>query len=133
MILKKKKRVKTHKTGHSRSGQIMLLSVMIIGGVMLSAAAVGSLLVRHQLRQVNDSIDSAKAFFAADTGIEVSSFCYFKGCGHGYGPDNPPPVVFQDGSVSFEVSSILGPGSLTITSRGFAGKTVRALEAVFTN
>lgn len=108
----------------------MLLSIMILGGVMLSASMIAGLLLRHQIRQVNDAVSSAKAVFAADTGIELVSWCYFTGA---CDPEDPPTITFEDSLTSFSISSALDQdtGTLTINAQGFSGKTLRILEAVF--
>ena len=130
------------------SGQVMLLSIMILGGVMLSASVIAGVLLWYQVRQVNDAVSSAKAIFAADAGIEFISRCFTKGCDEI--PDleeNPPPhscpdsplflissgenaVSFEGDDVCFEIESSSDEG-LTIHSRGYSGKTVRILEAQF--
>ena len=102
---------------------------------MIGAAAIGSLLLIFQIRTVNDAVNSSKAIFAADTGIELVTWCAFKGCdidpGKDYGADKPPPLVFEDSSVSFKTSYETSPSAQTIGSRGFSGNAVRILESVF--
>ena len=128
------------------SGQIMLLSIMILAGVMLSASLIAGLLVRHQIRQVNDAVSSAKAIFAADTGIEFISWCIFEGCSeipdpftsippHDCAPGGDPSLItvsFDDTSTCFElVPADVTSNTLTLNARGFSGRTLRILEAVF--
>ncbi|MCP6720210.1 MAG: hypothetical protein KJI72_02735 [Patescibacteria group bacterium] len=116
------------------SGQVMLISVIMLGGILLSAAAIAGLLTIYQIRAANDVVNSAKAIFAADTGIEVVSWCFFKGCSPNEA-QNPPAIPFDDASVSFEVNSSIDPVNfeLNIVSRGLAanGKAIRILEAIF--
>lgn len=116
----------------NKEGQVMLISVIMLGGILLSAAAIAGLLTVYQIRAANDVVNSAKAVFAADSGIEVVSWCFFKGCP----PDNaqnPPVILFDDAAVAFEVTSNLIADELTITSRGLAagGKVIRILETIF--
>lgn len=113
-----------------RGGQIMLLSIMILGGVMLSASMIAGLLLRHQIRQVNDAVSSAKAVFAADTGIELVSWCWFTMLCN---PQDPPSITFEDNSTYFTIESEMDSdtNTLTINAQGFSGKTLRILEAVF--
>jgi hypothetical protein len=54
----------------SNQGQIMLLTVLILGGVIISAASLLGFLVIYKIRQITDLGNSAKAVFAADAGIE---------------------------------------------------------------
>ncbi len=115
-----------------RSGQVMILSVMILGGVLLSAGAIAGLLTVYQIRASNDAVSSAKAVFAADTGIEVASWCLFKDCSP-YSSSDLPPVDFDDSGVSFEANSEITETDVTIISKGFAAdnQIVRILEVVF--
>jgi hypothetical protein len=115
-----------------QNGQVMILSVVILGGILLSAAAIAGLLMVYQIRASNDAVNSAKAIFAADAGIEVVSWCFFKGCPP-YDAQNPPPIDFDDGGVSFEVDSTITATDITIVSKGLAagGKVIRILETVF--
>lgn len=124
-------------TNKLESGQAMLLSVVILGGALLSAASVAGLLLIYQIRNANDAVSSAKALFAADTGIEQLSLCYFKGClPYSTDPGNLPPVViFSDGSVTYNVISASTPTTINITSKGYAAnrKVIRILETIFEN
>lgn len=51
-------------------GQLMITTVLILGGVVISAASLLGFLIVHKLRQVTDITDSAKAVFASDAGRE---------------------------------------------------------------
>jgi len=110
----------------------MILSVIILGGVLLSAGAIAGLLTVYQIRSSNDAVNSAKAVFAADAGIETMSWCLFKDCSP-YSSESLPPVSFEDSGVSFEVVSQITPNDITITSQGLAagGGVVRILENSF--
>ncbi len=74
------------------SGQVMILTVLALGGTILGAATVASLLVVYQIRQSTDSANSAKAVFAADSGIEWALYNSFKNTGN---PMTPPPFTEQ--------------------------------------
>lgn len=97
---------------------------------MIGAAAIGSLLLIYQIRTVNDAVNSAKAIFAADTGIELVTWCAFKGCNPN-DADDPPSLVFEDNSVSFKTSYKATGSTQTIGSQGFSGNAVRILKSVF--
>ena len=60
----------------SSTGQVMVLSVVMLGGVLMSASAIAGLLMVYQIRQANDAVNSAKAIFAADTGIEWGIYMF---------------------------------------------------------
>ncbi len=110
----------------------MILSVVILGGVLLSTGAIAGLLTVYQIRASNDAVNSAKAVFAADAGIEAASWCLFKDCSP-YSSSDLPPVDFDDSGVSFEASSEITETDVTITSKGFAadGQIIRILETIF--
>jgi hypothetical protein len=63
---------------HMQAGQVMMLTVIAIGGTLLGATTVAGLLVIYQLRQSSDAANSAKAIFAADAGIEWGLYRFFK-------------------------------------------------------
>jgi hypothetical protein len=115
-----------------KEGQVMILSVIILGGVLLSAGAIAGLLTVYQIRSSNDAVNSAKAVFAADAGVEIASWCLFKDCSP-YDSDNLPPVDFTDVGVYFEATSTVTASEISIVSRGFAadGRVVRILENSF--
>jgi hypothetical protein len=53
-----------------RSGQVMVLTVLTLGGALLGATTIAGLLMLYQIRQGADVAQSARAVFAADSGIE---------------------------------------------------------------
>ena len=61
-----------------RSGQVMIMTTLAIGGTILGAATIAGLLVVYQIRATTDLADSAKAIFAADAGIEWQLYNYFR-------------------------------------------------------
>jgi len=58
----------------------MLLMVIILSAVFLGSAVTAGLLMVYQLSQVSRAVDSARAIFAADTGLERGLFRVFR-CG----------------------------------------------------
>jgi hypothetical protein len=91
-----------------RSGQAMLIAVLSLGGAILGATTVAGLLTLYQIRATTDSANSAKAIFAADSGVEWALFNYY--CG-------------SDGRCSPPVSTGVGEYPKTAFSNG-AGVTV---------
>lgn len=100
----------------------MILSVMMLGGVLISIGVIAGVLVTYQIRQANDVEDSAKAFFAADTGIEWQTYDI-------YVASVPPPELAN--GASFIASSSLSNGNVVIRVQGFSGDAVRALDSGF--
>lgn len=68
------------KNGSTRlvRGQVMLMTVLIISGTILGATTIAGLITLNQIRQSANVSDSAKAIYAADTGIEYELFRIFK-------------------------------------------------------
>ena len=78
-----KTRIMKHNIGY-RNSQVMLLTVLVLGGTILGATTIGGLLVLFQLRQTADLANSTKAAFAADTGIEWGLYEFFKNPSPGF-------------------------------------------------
>ncbi len=119
-----------------RNGQVMILSVMMLGGILLSGAAIAGLLMLYQIKASNDVVASAKAVFAADTGLEAASWCAFGSNGYCSADsleDGIPFVNFDDLTVSSTVSYNAPASDIFITARGYAARksVVRILETVF--
>ena len=60
-----------------RSGQATLTAVLSISGAVLGATTVAGFLMLYQLRAATDSENSAKAIFAADSGVEWALFNHY--------------------------------------------------------
>jgi hypothetical protein len=98
-------------------GQVMLLTVAIIGGLILTASAIAGLLMLYQIRQTTDTINSAKAIFAADTGIEWGLYGMFKD------PNYSKPTMTNGANFDTTVN-----GTSSIKSIGHSSKSYRAFE-----
>jgi hypothetical protein len=55
----------------------MLIAVLTLGGAILGATSIAGLLMLYQIRATTDSEGSAKAIFAADSGVEWALFDTF--------------------------------------------------------
>jgi len=130
------------KKRHWIGGQVILVSVIILSGALMSASVVAGLLTAYQIRQANDTVESMKAFFAADAGIEQALYNYF----------NDPPILPSEivpsqeyygangtiaGSTKYSSSLTFrfdpaNPGQLpigfTVRSYGDSGQAQRELE-----
>ncbi len=53
----------------------MLLTVTIISASILGATTIAGTLMLYQIRQANDILNSTKAIYAADAGIERGLYC----------------------------------------------------------
>lgn len=62
----------------AQKGQVIILTILILGGTLLSTASIAALLMLYQIRQSTDFGNSGKAIFAADSGIEWALYNHFK-------------------------------------------------------
>jgi hypothetical protein len=108
----------------NKKGQVMLLTVVVLSATILGATTIAGLLTMYQVRQSTDIINSGKAIFAADAGLE----CEY------YRIDNPAfncadvSASFTNGA-SFTTTILQVGPPLVIRSVGTAGTAVRAFEA----
>lgn len=116
----------------SKKGQVMLMSILTLGAVMLGATAISGLLVVYQIRTSSDAASSAKAVFASDAGIDWALYQFLKPASAT--PDKQP--VFSNGA-RFELvckdssgaeKSCNDPSVSSIRSNGFYGVISRVFE-----
>lgn len=62
----------------NRQGQVMLVTVLVLGATLFGAITIGGLVLVYQLRQTSDLEDSTRAVFAADAGIEWGLYQKFQ-------------------------------------------------------
>jgi len=60
-----------------RSGQVMFLTVVVLGAVITSVTLIAGLLMSFQIRRSADVAASARAIFAADAGVECMLYHIF--------------------------------------------------------
>ena len=114
-------------------GQVMLITVLALSGTLLGATAIAGLLMLYQIRQASDIVNSTKAIFAADAGIETQLFQIFKGeppgeCRDIPPADSPPEPLFN--GATFRTTCKLDGSDLVIQSVGTSGNVSRAFEVV---
>ncbi len=98
-----------------RSGQVMLLTVLIVSGTILGATTIAGLLMLYQIRQATNFGQSLQALFAADTGLEWKLYQSF------IDPNYPQPTMSPESISEFIVE---GDASTSIRSVGCAGAVV---------
>jgi len=108
-----------------QKGQMMLFTVMVLSGAILSATTLAALLVLFQLRQTSDVAASTRAIFAADTGIECAFYDRFRTTSL---PLCTGTVNTLDNGAEFRMISS-GPDS--IKSVGKFARSARAFEVTF--
>ncbi len=127
----------------------MILTILALGGTILAGTTIAGLLVVYQIRQTTDLANSAKAIFAADSGIEWGLYQYFQ-CSQSSPPPecnsaNPtshvnPPVFSNGANVTVTITCYdqannqvlcTDPTVFSIRSLGKSGAVSRALEQTF--
>jgi len=132
-----------HTKDASRSGQAVLVAVLTLGGAILGATTLAGLLMLYEIRATTNSEDSAKAIFAADSGVNWALYSYFQP------PAGPLPglsisatssVLNNGTALSVEcfaddgtVISCDTPATTTVISEGNANGSRRAFFADLTN
>ncbi len=121
-----------------QEGQVLLLTVLLLSGAILSATTLAAIMVLYQLRQSADTSGSAKAIYAADSGIECTLFNKFR-C-TAISPNCPSittvardcgdinPVTLNNGAV---YKTVVSGGGNVVTSIGKSGRAARAFEITF--
>lgn len=117
----------------------MLITVLVLSGTILGATTIAGLLTLYQIRQTTDFINSTKAIYAADSGLEWRLYKFFKKDGYSCKdcPDGeacPPPIMSNISSpveaIKTKCESISGAGTTTvIKSTGTSNKASRAFES----
>lgn len=113
---------------NQKRGQLMLITVFILGGTMIGATLIAGLITTYRIRQSADVKDSVRAIFAADAGLERALFQCFKQAV----PDcnNFGPIALSNGA-TYEVFFSLGGSVQEVRSVGKSGRSARALRFVF--
>jgi len=116
------------KNSGDKSGQVMLLTVLIMFGVILSATTIGGYLMLNQLRQAGNAGNSIKALAAADAGMECELFKHF----NSEAPADECAIIVQFDATTAPVSLVtareIGATTTVIRSVGGAARTFRAFE-----
>ena len=109
----------------------MILTILVLGGALLVGTTVAGLLVVYQIRQSTDLAGSAKAVFAADSGIEWGLYQFFI--------ENSPSPEFSNGASATVVCYTASratvpctdPSVASIRAIGKSGNVNRAFEQSF--
>jgi len=105
-----------------RSGQALLIAVLALGGAILGATSIAGLLMLYQIRATTDTESSAKAIFAADSGVEWALYSFFK-------PPQPALPTFANGAAVTVICSDNGtPPNQLVACDGSAGAPESAIS-----
>lgn len=102
-----------------RGGQVMILTVLALGGAILGATTIAGLLMLYQIRQATDLANSGKAIYAADAGLEWTLYNWF--CGND--PVNKPICPAPDQASWSAKTLTLGNGAKAIVTQYCFGES----------
>lgn len=108
-------------------GQLMLITVLILGGTILGASAIAGLITTYRIRQSSDAKDSAIAIFAADAGLERAFYRCFKQVPANCSDFDSSSDQLSNGS-SYSVTYATVGSVSEIRSVGYRGRVSRALR-----
>lgn len=106
------------------SGQIFLMSILVLSGVMASALFLMSIFIKD-FRQSIETSESVKAFYAADAGMEWQIY-------NSLNPDSPEEEPVMENSTSFKYQNNFDT-TRKIKTTGFSRRVSRGLEVNFGN
>jgi len=108
-----------------RSGQIFLMSILVLGGVMASALFLMSIFIKD-FRQSVETSESVKAFYAADSAMEWQIYNALND------PDASAPVMNNLTGTSVDYSYQNNyPTTGNIKTTGVSKRVSRGLEVNF--
>lgn len=109
-------------------GQAMLLSVLLIGTSVLVITSLAGYLILQRIRMGYQFVDSTRALFAADAGIECEFYNNLKG-----GDIDCDSLSFSDPLIRTQTTIITNESgvSQSIKSIGISNKVNRAFLAEF--
>ena len=111
-------------SARSTTGQVLILTVLTLGIVLLGATTIAGLLMVYQIRQVSDLASSGKAIFAADTGVEWGLYQFFNpSSGHAV-PTLSNGATFM--TTCSPVADCTDSGTILIKSVGKSANTQRS-------
>lgn len=113
---------------NKNSGQAMVLMVMILGSIMLGVTTVAGYITIQKIRTVSDIVNSMKAIYAADYGIEKCFNAKFSSGGSASSTCDFSKEILENSGASVEVKESGG----IVKSVGNSGRSWRAF-GIFLN
>jgi hypothetical protein len=101
------------------SGQSMLLLVLIFGATILGVTTLAGYISIQKVRTATDAVDSAKAVYAADYGVER---CFYEKYVYGSATSTCNFILYMDNDAKVSVTES-GP---VVKSIGQVGRSFRA-------
>lgn len=100
----------------------MILTTLILSGTILAAITVAGLLMLYQIRQAGNAMQSGRAIFVADAGLEYELYrFYVADCNY------QKPSFLISPVTLYSETRVVGNDVLLI-SNSLAGKTTRGLS-----
>ncbi|MDO8602027.1 MAG: hypothetical protein Q7R62_02800 [bacterium] len=110
-----------------RRGQIMILTTLILSGTILAAVTIAGLLMLYQIRQAGNAMQSGRAIFVADAGLEYELYKFYSAdCAY-------PKPTFNISPVTLYSTTTISGNDVLFVSNSLAGKTTRGLSLRFIN
>lgn len=115
-----------HNTQYRLSGQIFLMSILILSAVMTSALFLMSIFIKD-FRQSIETSESVKAFYAADSAMEWQIYNALND------PYAEPPVMsnLTSSPNDYDFNNDNFPTTHSIKTTGVSKKVRRGLEVTF--
>ena len=111
-------------TQYRLSGQIFLMSILILSAVLISALFLMVIFIKD-FRQSIETSESVRAFYAADSAMEWQIYCSLND------PSAPAPVMMNETSYSYKNNFSLISLTGNIKTIGVSRKVGRGLEINF--
>jgi|SRR3989344_2514446 len=116
-------------TDKKNRGQLMIMTVLILGVVMMSTTLIAGYLTSLKIRQSVGARGSAEAFFAADSGLEVALMKCLKQNPPDCNNFDSPPGMFSNQAYFSATFVRDGVGNIIeIRSLGTSNQISRALR-----
>ena len=109
----------------NNKGQALLVVVMILGATMLGVTTIAGYITVQKIRTVTDIVDSTKAIYAADSGIDWWFYKKFvaEPSEEGEIPVPPQPTFSNNAELEIRESETI------VKSIGHSGRSYRAFGA----
>lgn len=97
----------------AQRGQVLLLSILVLSGIIISTSFFVGFLMVQRLKQAALAIDSAQAFYLSDSGVEFELYKMFKNNNYSMAcPSNLPNGVEIDSSIEVSPDSFISDVNL---------------------
>ncbi len=110
--------MRTEKIKQNTSGQAILIVVVFMGAIMVGISVISGYLLTQRLKTSVDIINSTKAIYAADAGIEAQLYDIFKNGGADTTDPKTLPATSVSGGASYDARRTDNGTGFDISSLG---------------